>query len=158
MPRSDDFPLTKIIAITSMGISRSSHASLPFILKPLYNFALSVPHADKRGAERVLSHCAGWRWNDQDDGEPSEEIMGDWLHREGLPGFGTLTSVLVVRPALFTDGERKPGNKGRDVGYTVTEQESGGWTVSRKDVAHFIVEAGTTRWDEFANKRVYISY
>lgn len=71
--------------------------------------------------------------------------MGDWTHREGLPEFGTLKKILVVRPALLMDGERKAGKKGKDIGYKVSEQELGGWTVSRKDVAHFVVEAGTKR-------------
>lgn len=58
----------------------------------------------------------------------------------------------------MTDGERKVGKKGRESGYEVTDEESGGWTVSRKDVAHFIVEAGLKKWNEYVNKRVYISY
>jgi hypothetical protein len=42
--------------------------------------------------------------------------------------------------------------------YRVSEAELGGWTVSRKDVAHFVADVTLSRWDEFENKRVSIAY
>jgi hypothetical protein len=78
---------------------------------------------------------------------------------------GELKRVLVVRPALLTDGEclaeklelegvKKESKKA----YRVSEGELGGWTVSRKDVAHFVVDAIVHRWDEFEDKCVSIAY
>jgi hypothetical protein len=68
---------------------------------------LAIPHRDKVGAEHVISHCAGWDWNTVEDGEPSQDIMGadDWMLREGLPAAGSLKRVLVIRPALLTNGD-----------------------------------------------------
>lgn len=134
---------------------------MPFLLKPVYGSLLTVPHADKLGSERAVAHCAGWDWDKIDDREPSGELMGsDWQKRTGLPTPGALTEVLVVRPAILTDGEcvaEKKRTGGKDP-YRVSEDELGGWTVSRKDVAHFIADAALNRWDEFAGKIVNIAY
>lgn len=80
--------------------------------------------------------------------------------QEGLPSPGTLKQVLIVKPALFTDGECV-AEKGRKEGkepYRLSEGEIGGWTISRKDVAHFIVDVVLNKWDEFSGKRVSIAY
>jgi len=159
-------PQPRIIALSSMGLTRTSHAALPLFLKPVYGYLLSVPHKDKVGVERVISHCAGWIWDTKNDGEPGDDIMGsDWTNQEGLPAAGSLKRVLVIRPALLTDGEcvadkdRTGGTKGKGKeAYRVSERELGGWTVSRKDVAHFVADAVLNRWDEFENKRVSIAY
>lgn len=155
---------TGIVAISSIGLTRTSHDSLPIALKPLYGWLLQVPHEDKAGAERVLAHCAGWSWNSAEDGEPGAEIMGEnWKEREGLPSAGSLKKALVIRPALLTDGEsiaEKPVKEGKQhkEPYRVSESELKGYTVSRKDVAHFVVDAITNKWDQHANKRVNIVY
>lgn len=157
MPRATPEP--KIITISSTGLTKTSHAALPFLLKPLYGYLLAVPHKDKVGAERVISHCAGWDWNSAEDGEPGEEIMGsgDWRQRAGLPAAGTLKKAFVIRPALLTDGgcvAEGSDNKS----YRVSEAEFGGRPISRKDVAHFVVDIALNRWDEFENKVVNIAY
>ena len=36
--------------------------------------------------------------------------------------------------------------------------EVDGWTVSRRDVAHFIVDAVTNRWEEYGGRQVSIAY
>jgi len=164
MPQSD--PQPKIITVTTRGVTRSSHAALPLLLKPLYSYLLGPAIEDKLGAERAIAYSAGWEWDAKDAGEPGEDIMGpgDWKKREGLPAPGVLKRVLIVHGAIFTDGEciaEKPKGKGKDkrgVGYRVSERELGGWTISRKDVAHFIVDAALNRWDEFEQKRVNIAY
>lgn len=78
---------------------------------------------------------------------------------------------MVVRPSIFTDGEslgdkydalQKEGGGGKKPGkapYRVsTDKELGGYTISRKDVAHFVVDVVLSRWNEFENKIVNISY
>ncbi|KAF9458771.1 hypothetical protein BDZ94DRAFT_1200535, partial [Collybia nuda] len=165
MPRTS--PQPRIIAITSVGLTRTSHAALPLALKALYSFFLASPHKDKIGVERIMAHCAGWEWDTREDGNPGEAIMGpgDWKTRTGLPEAGTLKRVLVIRPAMFTDGE-SVGDKGAQEGkkgkgkepYRVSEAEIGGYTISRKDVAHFVVDAVTNRWDEFEGRRINICY
>ncbi|KAF9462740.1 hypothetical protein BDZ94DRAFT_1165227 [Collybia nuda] len=156
MPRTTPEP--KLITISSAGVTRASHTALPLLLKPVYGYLLAVPHKDKVGAERVISHCAGWTWKSSEDGEPDENIMGpgDWTQRSGLPAAGTLKKVLVIRPALLTDGECVAEGSGKS--YRVSDGELKGWTVSRKDVAHFVVDAALNRWREFENKVVSIAY
>ncbi|KAF7361612.1 NAD(P)-bd-dom domain-containing protein [Mycena venus] len=157
-----DAPQPKMIIISSTGLTPSAHKELPVLLKPLYGVVLAAPHKDKIGMERAIAHCAGWTWDQKTDGPVEEEILGEgWMQRKGLPPPGSLKRMLVIRPALLTDGkceadEAAAKGKGK-VAYRVSEKELGGYMISRKDTAHFVVDA-LTRWDEFGNKRVNISY
>jgi len=156
MPKSE--PLPKVIMISSTGVTRSSRATLPIVLKPLYSYFLGPPHKDKRGSERVIAHCAGWEWT---DGELGEDIMGegDWTKREGMPAVGALQGLaVVVKAALLTDGEcRADTKKGKKDAYRAKASLSSPYTISRKDVAHFVVESLLPRWNEF-DKVVEIAY
>ncbi|KAG6863245.1 hypothetical protein C0991_007210, partial [Blastosporella zonata] len=129
---------------------------------PLYSYLLASPHRDKFGLERLMSHVAGWEWNTREDGEPVAEVLdieGKWKATEGLPTAGALSdNVFVVGPALLTDGECRAEKKGGEKAYRVSEQELGGYTVSRQDVAHFVADAALNRWGEFKGKRVSIAY
>ncbi|ESK96575.1 hypothetical protein Moror_6795 [Moniliophthora roreri MCA 2997] len=154
MPSS---PRLKVIVISSTGLTRTSHASLPLLLKPFYAHFLAMPHKDKVGVERIVHRCTGWPWN-AEDGEPDEDILGpSWTEIPGLPQPGSLKNVLVIRPAFLTDGECKAEMEGKD-GYRVSEGEIGAWTVSRKDVAHFVANAALHKWDQYANKCISIAY
>jgi hypothetical protein len=102
----------------------------------------------------------------KNDGEPGDDIMGsDWTKREGLPVAGSLKRALVIRAAILTNGDcvaDKINAKGMERdnkrAYRVSEGELGGWTISRKDVAYFLVDAVLNRWEEFENRRVNIAY
>jgi hypothetical protein len=148
-----------------MGITHTSHTVLPLGVKLMNSILITVPHKDKLGSERVISHCSGWKWDTKNDGEPSDDIMGfDWKNREDLPAEGSLKRVLVIRPATFlTDGEcvaekSNAGKANAQAAYRVSEEDISGWSVSRKDVAHFVVDTVLNRWDEFENKRVNVVY
>ncbi|KAF9060957.1 hypothetical protein BDP27DRAFT_1338890 [Rhodocollybia butyracea] len=158
MPTQDSPP--KSIIISSAGFNHSSYAALPLLMKPLYAYLLKGPLKDKMGAERAIAHCTGWNWDTEHDGEPSDEIMGQgWTERKGLPAKGTLKNVLVIRPVMLTDGECKAEKKENTAGYRVKAGDiAGGWTVSRKDVAHFVANAALNRWDEFSDKCISIAY
>jgi len=151
----------KIITISSTGLTKKSHANLPFALKPLYGYLLAAPHKDKVGAERIVSHCAGWPW-DAEDAPVGEDILGSgW--QDALPDPGSVKDIVVIRPALLVDGECKAdkaqGGKGKEKEpYRVREGDIGGWTVSRKDVAHFVVEGALGDWQKWAGKCVSIAY
>ncbi len=119
----------------------------------------------------MLHHVInGWAWNSSADGEPTTEVLPPGWEKttEGLPEAGGLRHMMVVRPSLLTDGEslgdkynaqRDKAGKPKKAPYRVsTERDLGGYTVSRKDVAHFIVDAVLNRWDAFENKAVNISY
>ena len=94
--------------------------------------------------------------------EPAEDIMGpDWANREGLPKFGTFSNVLIVRPALLTDGEcvaDKAEKSDKKKSYRVSTEEISGYTVSRKDVAHFIVEDALKNWENYRNTIATVVY
>lgn len=151
MPKTS--PVPKIIILSTIGVTPSSRAKAPFFLKPLYGYLISHPLQDKLASERVIFHCAGWEWNTAVDGEPAEDITGKgWVNKEGLPTPGSLKdSAMIVRAALLTDGEEKGV-------YKAGAGEVGGWKVSRRDVAHFIVDAVTNRWEEYGGRQVNIAY
>jgi hypothetical protein len=156
-------PNTRLITISSSGLTNKSHKSLPILLKPLYGAALAAPHRDKLGSERLIHHVAGWTWNED---EPIEEILASgWDKTEVLPAPGTLKRILIIRPALLTDGDcqadsgKQKVKNGKPVPpYRVSEQELGGYTVSRKDVAHFIADTVLNRWNEYEGKIVNVGY
>ncbi|KAG1742657.1 uncharacterized protein EDB91DRAFT_289092 [Suillus paluster] len=150
-------PHPKIITISSAGLTRASHKSLPLPLKPLYNYLLTVPHRDKCGAEEVVAYGTGWEWDARDS--PGEEIMGaDWINR--VPSPGELKSIVVVRPALLTDGECRAEVNGKgSLAFRAKEGDVDcGWTVSRRDVAYFVVEGVVKHWEEWEGRRVSIAY
>jgi len=114
---------------------------------------------DKLGMERAISHCAGWTWN-ENDGEPSEEIMGtNWKEREGLPEPGSLKEAVVIRAGQLTDGEclGDSVSDGKQA-YRVAEGDFGGSSVSRKDVAHLVFDLVTNKWGELGGKQVSVVY
>ncbi|KAF9261990.1 hypothetical protein L218DRAFT_929898 [Marasmius fiardii PR-910] len=184
MPTSQ--PQPKIIVLSSNGLTKVSHEALPLPLKPLYGWLLALPHKDKLGVERVVAHCAGWEWNTTEDGEPGEEILpSGWTSTPGLPESGTLKNILVLRPAILTDGEcqaekqqekiqeklkeakEKMAKKGITFDATISKEAyrvsegvplPSGWTVSRRDVAHFIVTKALSDWEKYAGKTVTIAY
>ncbi|KAJ7022655.1 hypothetical protein C8F04DRAFT_1012247 [Mycena alexandri] len=155
MPIYDNAQPPKFVAISTTGLGPVAHKALPTLIKPLYS-ALATPHYDKIGMEQVLAYCAG-RPLDPSHGEPRVEVLGEnWTQR--LPPPGTLKHrVLVVRPALLTNGkcmadelEVKGKGKGK-APYRASAEELHAYTISRKDVAHFVVNA-LGRWDEFEGK------
>ncbi|KAL0946448.1 hypothetical protein HGRIS_012671 [Hohenbuehelia grisea] len=157
MPQQTDQP--KIVALTSMGISHSAHSKVPLALKPIYGYALTEPHKDKLGAERLIAHVSGEPWDSKNWDEPKAEIMGgaNWQQHEGLPQPGSLNRILVVRPAMFA-GEGCEAEKPKGKRYRVSEGDISGYTITREDVAHFIADAVLNRWDEYEGKRVNVVF
>lgn len=146
----------RIITISSTGLTRASHDALPLLLKPLYGYFLRKPHEDKLGAERIVAHSSGRPWTDE---EPQSKILGEgWQEKEGLPKPGELKHVVVIRPALLSDGPCKADESSK-VPYRVADTElPGGYRVSRRDVAHFMVEGVLSQWDKWEGKCVNIAY
>ncbi|EPQ57839.1 hypothetical protein GLOTRDRAFT_36959 [Gloeophyllum trabeum ATCC 11539] len=145
----------KIIVITSNGLDKASHKALPLPMRLLYEYLLGGPHEDKLGAERVLAHCTGKAWIDP---EPKAHILpAGWLTTPGLPSGGELKEdVVVVRPAMLTDGSCRA-----EAGKTYRTSDTiilGAYTVSRRDVAHFIVEGIIKNWDTWKGKIASIVY
>ncbi|KAG6832854.1 hypothetical protein H0H87_012786 [Tephrocybe sp. NHM501043] len=156
-------PHIKIITITSTGLTRTSKASLPFPIRALYAYVVASPHRDKLCAERLISHVGGLEWNVDEYGEIAKDVLdkdGKWKEMEGLPGPGTVQDALIVRPATLTDGEcladKTVGTDRRP--YRVSEGDFKSWTVSRKDVGHFVFDAVVNRWEELRCKRINVGY
>ncbi|KAI0694572.1 hypothetical protein C8T65DRAFT_584970 [Cerioporus squamosus] len=151
----------RFVVVTSMGITSESHAALPLALKPFYGLLLVSPHTDKLGCERMLAHCAGLPWASKD--EPSKEILPEgWRSTPALPREGELKHLVIIRPALLTDGECRgdeAGNTGKAPYRTKRNGDMGdGYRVSRKDTAHFVVHEVLPNWSEWEGSGVVLAY
>lgn len=136
----------RLIAVSSTGITKESHDKLPFGLKSFYSYALHSPHADKLGLERLLQWAMGKQW--KEGVEPSETVLSpDW--QKSYPPIGWLPNLVVVRPAFLTDGEAKGQ-------YKVSTDEFSSYTVSRKDMGHFIGVRLVEEWDMWRGKIVNV--
>ncbi|KLO12063.1 hypothetical protein SCHPADRAFT_929503 [Schizopora paradoxa] len=149
MPR--DAP-PKLIFLSSVGLTKETHKAIPFALKPVYGVMLKVPHNDKLGMETAVAYAAGWTWKDV----PPEGVLPEgWRAR--LPESGFEKHVVLVRAALLTDGKSK-GDKEGNKAYRVSQEELGGYTISRRDIAHFIVEQALQEWEKFEGKVLNVGY
>jgi len=167
----DSTPKPKIIAVTSIGVTKDS--PIPLVYKPLYGYLLRGPHADKLGLERILAHACGRAWNDK---EPREDITTvedvKWQDQKGLPASGSL-EVMVLRLPLLVDSGKKatPPAEGAENEADAKKKEEeekpkyrvggpelrGTYTISREEAAHFIAENAMKNWDEFKNKPITAS-
>lgn len=134
---------------------------LPTFLQPLYDYYLAKVHVDMVAVERLVAHCVGRDWDNR-----YEEIVNEdeaygrgWRLQDGFPAAGSLKSILVVRPAFLLGGGWWSGRIGQgDPSYRVFREGLGGWTISAREVAQFVVDAALRRWDEFENTVVNVSY
>ncbi|KIY61902.1 hypothetical protein CYLTODRAFT_459463 [Cylindrobasidium torrendii FP15055 ss-10] len=135
----------KLVVISSCGLTKHGHK------------LLAAPHKDKLGMERAVAYSAGWSW-DNADGDAADILGADWQARKVLPAPGVLKNILVLRPALFTDGPcvADSGKNGKAPYRVTIGEELRGWTISRKDAAHFISVAVTEKWDEYKDNIVNI--
>jgi len=170
----DSMPRPKIIAVTSIGVTKDS--PIPFVYKPLYAYLLRGPHADKLGLERVLAHASVRTWDDKEPREDITTVDGvKWQDRSGLPSSGSL-EVLVIRPPMFVEfkqkgapppaaatsqpssGEGEPETKKQEeMKYRVGPELSGTYSISREELGHFIAENGVKNWDQFKGQAITVS-
>jgi len=147
-PQASSFPQPRFVVVTVHGVTKSSHATLPLAMRPLWAM-IKIPHADKLGMEKILGHSAGWTSSYDEPGLTPGVLPSKWEDR--LPGKGWLKHVVIVRPALLTDGAEKTT-------YRVGEQLNGLYSVSRRDVAHFIAGDLLEDWAKYDGKAVSIGY
>lgn len=157
--RSPSSAQPRIVTISSTGLTRAGHKKLPAVLKPLYGYVLAGPHDDKLGAENVAAHYVG---RDFPDPAKPEVLPNGWTQDEGVVEAGTYKKIIVIRPTMLTDGESK-GDKmviGGKEPYRLVEDDIKGYSVSRRDVAHFVAEELTKDevWQKWEGKCVGISY
>ncbi|TFL00595.1 hypothetical protein BDV98DRAFT_569269 [Pterulicium gracile] len=160
-------PATRLILVTGAGALHESLSALPWSLRQLTLTTKAASNRDKLAAERLIAHAAGWTWDAVKHGVPEEERMMEggkgWASRSGMPAEGSLTNLLVVRPLPLTDGEcqgdkTKDERHGKDPYKVETLNVNNEWSISKKDVAHFIVKAATSKWEQYKNSAVYLGY
>ncbi|KAF5353471.1 hypothetical protein D9756_008015 [Leucocoprinus leucothites] len=161
MPSSSS-PSPKIVVITATGVTPKSRSSAPLLLRPIYSYLIQGPLQDKLGAERIVHVLGGWKWEDgAPEPEGSRTLDEKWLEMEGMPRAGSVKGMVIVRPAMLNDGECL-ADKGQGEGapYRVGEGEVGGWSVSRRDVAHFVFElvSDGEKWERYKDRQVSIAY
>ncbi|QRV84821.1 hypothetical protein RhiJN_26884 [Ceratobasidium sp. AG-Ba] len=66
--------------------------------------------------------------------------------------------TLVVRPASLMRRRCRGDKAESSVPYRIQDEWSGGWTISKLDVAHFIVERALGEWGTWGGRRVRIAY
>lgn len=146
----------KIITISSTGVTAASRKALPLFRWALYGYLIPQPHRDKRGAEQIYAHIAGFPWDTRDN-VGSEILEENWMAR--VPPEGQYKNLVVIRPAMLTDDPSLADKHPEKQAYRVQDGDlSSAHTVSRKDVAHFLVEKVVKHWDEWAGRRVSIAY
>ncbi|CAG8736918.1 9921_t:CDS:2, partial [Acaulospora colombiana] len=138
--------MPKLVAITTTGATKASHDALPFSFKIFYSYALNQPHVDKLGMERLLQYAAGMEW--KEGVEPAEEILPKGWEQH-YPPAGWLPQIVIVRPALLTDGEAKQK-------YKASTDEFASYTISRKDTGHFIGQRVVSEWETWSGKIVNV--
>lgn len=137
-----------MIAITSTGVTKDSHDALPFGFKLFYSYGLASPHADKLGMERLLQYAMGKEW--KENIEPSEDILpSPSIWTKEYPPTGWLPELVIVRPAFLTDGEEVHQ-------YKVSMDEFASYTISRKDMGHFIGKKLMDEWNTWSGKIVNV--
>lgn len=136
----------RFVIISALGVTKDSQPDVPYAMRPI-NALIKAPHADKLGMERITHYSAGWtpEWKDRG---PSEDVLAPGWEAK-LPGKGWLKHAVIIRPAILTDGPA--GEK-----YRVGEHVKGLYTISRKDVAHFIVSDLLENWEKYDGKAISI--
>jgi len=118
-------------------------------MKPLYSYFLSNPFADKRGMEALVHHAIG---KEYDAGQtPGSNILPEgW--KNDLPPAGWLKSAVILRPSMLTHGAMTKRYR------AVVGDNFTGYTVSRGDVGHFIIEGLLPEWSKYEGNVVAIGY
>jgi len=140
-------PGLRLLIVSSMGMG-DKHSELPFLIRGwLYGWLLVDAHSDKQALEYISLLCSKHRTPALPEARtlPSSisSLRQDWLDE-----------VVVLRPALLTDGKEAPPGKVR-AGVSV----KGAYTISRRDVGKFIVDEclkGNDKW--VGEKGVVIAY
>jgi hypothetical protein len=127
-------------------------------MRIFYGWLLVQPHVDKVCMERILAYCAGTPF--EDENYRRDILPQGWRSLEGMPSEGGMKNVLVLRAALLTDGPARADmntterRSQRPYRVSVGDTERLGYTISRRDVAHFIVQEALDDWEKWKGKCV----
>ncbi|KAJ3046970.1 hypothetical protein HK097_000355 [Rhizophlyctis rosea] len=144
-------PHPHLIVLSSNGLGSQGYQDLPLLWKPLYGWLLQDPHADKEIMEWIIFSAAKGSHPDayvQEFGEKNASADAVAV-KTGL-GSGWLKKFTVVRPAFLTDG-KVTGT------YRAGERVQGTYTISRKDIGHFVAERVVGK-EEWVGKAVTVGW
>ncbi|KAG8952840.1 hypothetical protein FRC00_006595 [Tulasnella sp. 408] len=146
-------PKPRIIAISSLGVTASSHSGTPLAVRAFFKL-IWVPHRDKLGVHRLAAYASGRPWSDEDKkrlGNESDLLPEGWQNKLGEGSWGS-DKLIVIQAALLTDGveTKKYRTGGGDM--------SGLYTISRRDVAHLITEGLLKNWADYQGVEVSVGY
>ena len=68
---------------------------------------------------------------------------------------GYLKNFVIIRPSLFVDGKNKPATGEYR---TATDNLRNAYSITRQEVAHFVVEGALKNWEKWAGQAVIVSY
>ncbi|KZW00544.1 hypothetical protein EXIGLDRAFT_830696 [Exidia glandulosa HHB12029] len=139
----------KLIVVSTNGLGQKGHEALPLLMKPMYGWMLAQPHLDKMKMERILGRASGHpTWGSEAPAEPNEIDEEPWLR------------VAIVRPSFLTDGNSKGDkNKTHKQPYRIgVDEHLSSYTISRRDISHFIVENLIPNYGTYEGKWVHVGY
>lgn len=132
---------TKVILLSTNGLSDHTHHTLPFLWRWLYYF-LDLAHIDKAGMEILAEKASRSPLYESKDGidlapsawllkameSPSKDELLDRIPADFLT-----KAPLIVQPAILNDSEEKGVQKVR-----AAQHLTSAWFISRKDVGAWI--------------------
>ncbi|GJJ12045.1 hypothetical protein Clacol_006286 [Clathrus columnatus] len=149
----DVLPQPKLIVVSANGLTKAGYGALPLYLKPVFTVGLKKPYADKRVMETVIFRAANWTWPEETPKDMRTFLGADWEKELREPGF--LKEIVIIRPSLLVDGDDKVPAEGKY--QTTTEELKKPFSITRKEVAHFITEKLLKQWEDWNGKIVKIT-
>lgn len=117
----------------------------------MYSLLLAGPHRDKEGLEYLVQHASRAMASPTDPRDvPGKDILTP-EKLTAVPG-SFLPEVILIRPALLTDGEAK-GRPSLRAGADIAT-----YSCSRKDVAGFIATECMPGQQAWVNQGVVLGY
>ncbi|KAK8858609.1 hypothetical protein IAR55_002838 [Kwoniella newhampshirensis] len=144
-----DVPIPRIVAVSSMGIGEN-HKVLPFAMRILYEYTLSVPHRDKEALEHLFLRASTKLT------PPTKLPGGNFLPSEAIQSVrdSFVPELIIVRPAMLVGGDEPPKGKGT----TKVAEDLSTYTVRRSEVGRFIAEECVPGQDQWVNKLPVVGY
>lgn len=143
----------KTIVLSAKSVTPGAMASLPTLVRLFAGWMLRNVNLDKRGMEALVFHGWGKEYEEGMTPTPSQGILpDDW--KEQLPHAGWAKSTVLIRPPRLTDDPER-------VKYRADIHDFPVWSISRRDLAGFIVDrvlASDDEWKKFEGEVVTIGY
>jgi hypothetical protein len=141
-------PPRKLIVVSAAGMTREGYKKTPWMSRFLHDHVLSQPYRDKKAYEQMVAYVSGRPWNEP--GDYTDILGSDWKQR--VPAAGTYKDIIILRPPKLTNGPLTGEYRVEEGNLDLPK------SISRQDVAHFIVEQGIKHWDSWRGKPVSLAY